>query len=187
MRDSNGRDGDGPQYPIKPLPGTRVSGPKWDLIPPDIYVLELKDWQPKIGPNGPMGRFISTVVLPEEFSGVDVAWFCNIKYDSDTEEFILAYGSKVARTARRLFPDDVKYCDPPWGRLLEHFLVAEVVTADKSRIGGQVIDKPKERQYSKVSKILAAGPRMSESPPSDQTLEQLGKLLTEWRTRNGEC
>jgi len=182
MQDSNGNSGDGPLYPIKPLPGTTVSGPKWLLFPPDIYVVEPKEWLPK----GPIGWLISTVVLPAKFAGIDITMFCNIGRDKESGKYTLGYGHKLSKAARRLFPDDVKYCDPPLGRLLEHYLIAEVVTADTTRVGGKVMPKPLDRQYSKGKTFLAAGPRLTDGPPSDQALEQMNNLLTEWRTKNSE-
>ena len=185
MKNSNAWDGDGPLHPIKPLPGTKISGPKWALVPPGVYLVEPKDWQPKLGPNGPIGWLITTIVKPPEVAGTDIAWFCNIDYDKASGEFILAHNSKVSRTARRLFPDDIQYCDPPLGRLLEHYLCVEVVTADKSRVGGKVTPKPLERQYSKISKILASGPRIGQIPPSDQDLREMEKLLQECERGTG--
>jgi hypothetical protein len=174
-------DDDDYPYTVKQLPGVVMDSRKWSIVPSQKYLLEPKrfETQPGSPARCPTGVLEFEILLPAEYEGIAVSWYCNAVYDKETGEIVYAYNSKLAKTARKLFPMQATINDPPTGCLVEHYLIGEIVLADKQIVKGETVEKPKERQYSKVSELLAAGPRLQDEPSKRPTMDRLQLFFDE--------
>ena len=165
----------------KPLDGVIVTGPNWKTIPNGLYILKPLSWSIEQGKKNqrPRSVLLCEIVLPEKHAGVAVRFYCNATYNPTLKRPVFARNSKLVRTFEHLFPNAPGGIDESGGLLLQHYFAGLVTVTTKSRKGGKLIDKPKERHYSKVEKLVAVGPRVGIGPLTRVQLGELRRFLRE--------